>query len=635
MSVRAKGNYAAEAYSLDLVDTTGTVSDLMLGSFPEATSGFTASHLYAIMLEVERKAAIHNVSLIGHCTDSASNSLNALIKLATPSPYLVKNKISFLGLNMKGYFLFAPFFRCKFPSIAYACWDHSGRTVLRNLMNQNRIITAEIQDSGNSMAGGFKSIATVQDLHQLKRVFPASIVKHGDISQHMCQNCDATTRVLKDTVITELQSHVPASNATQLYIQAAVWTHCPYRNEKFGPPPTIVRSLWAGLMTWRRWRQYIILSPTLSLEVHYMSRQHYLTEEVLVHAGINHLLCLYLCFPEISLSDYSLRHTGNRSIEAIHGMFRGGTCSLPITSPNLSFREFLTKMNSAQQIKRAEHFISGIAGNSIMASKKKRKTFAVASNEPCCRDQSAEAYHLPSSYTDFLKEIESACKNGDDDSKQMIEKLVPQMAKVLKSAEKWNDPDVPLDDVPEGIRLAYKLEDVIVPPSNFIADTISRELGAVRNRTIDSHTTPSDSNQALANYLVDIMPSTVDKDQCLQYSGKVFDSQSEQIRAFILLKGLQPHREVPNKNRGKRFAAGEMYVDKPLHVQDNTIEELQYWIVHPTSQILRRGKVFLLGQISLILNDGKPCTCAEKNPSVEVVMTMYEYVPDKKESQVC
>lgn len=72
-----------------------------------------------------------------------------------------------------------------------------------------------------------------------------------------------------------------------------------------------------------------------------------------------------------------------------------------------------------------------------------------------------------------------------------------------------------------------------------------------------------------------------------------------------------------------------MYVDKPLHVQDNTIEELQYWIVHPTSQILRRGKVFLLGQISLILNDGKPCTCAEKNPSVEVVMTMYEYVPDK------
>ena len=110
LSVRAKGNYAAEAYSLDLVDTTGELPDIMLGSFAEATSGVTASHLYAIMLEVERKVAAYNVSLIGHCTDSASNSLNALIKLATPTGYLVKHKISFLGLKLKGFYLYAPFF---------------------------------------------------------------------------------------------------------------------------------------------------------------------------------------------------------------------------------------------------------------------------------------------------------------------------------------------------------------------------------------------------------------------------------------------------------------------------------------------------------------------------------------------
>ena len=39
----------------------------------------------------------HSVSLIGHCIDSVSNSLNALIKLSTPSAYLIENKISFLG----------------------------------------------------------------------------------------------------------------------------------------------------------------------------------------------------------------------------------------------------------------------------------------------------------------------------------------------------------------------------------------------------------------------------------------------------------------------------------------------------------------------------------------------------------
>ena len=108
-------------------------------------------------------------------------------------------------------------------------------------------------------------------------------------------------------------------------------------------------------MTWRRWRQYVLLTPSLSLTTNFISRPHYLTEEVLVHAGINHLLCMYICFPSCDLSEYNLRHTGNRGLEAIHGMFRGGTTSLPITSPNLSFREFLAKINTAQQIQRAEH----------------------------------------------------------------------------------------------------------------------------------------------------------------------------------------------------------------------------------------------------------------------------------------
>ena len=114
-----------------------------------------------------------------------------------------------------------------------------------------------------------------------------------------------------------------------------------------------------------------MLHDSLSLAKHFISRAHYLTEELLVHAGINHLLCMYMCFFGSSLADYSLRHTGNRGLEAIHGMFRGGSTSLPITSANLSFREFLEKMNKAQQIHRAEHALKQIDGNSIVAAKKK------------------------------------------------------------------------------------------------------------------------------------------------------------------------------------------------------------------------------------------------------------------------
>ena len=85
-----------------------------------------------------------------------------------------------------------------------------------------------------------------------------------------------------------------------------------------------------------------------------------MTEELLVHAGINHQLALFFAFHQLPITDYSLRHTGNRGIEAIkfYGIFRGGAASLPITAPNLSFREFLSKMNSTSQIHTAEHNIT-------------------------------------------------------------------------------------------------------------------------------------------------------------------------------------------------------------------------------------------------------------------------------------
>jgi len=307
--------------------------------------------------------------------------------------------------------------------------------------------------------------------------------------------------------------------------------------------------------------------------------------------------------------------------------FRGeGTCSLPITSPNLSFREFLSKMNKAQQIQRAEHLLRGITGNSIVAAKKKRKTCAAASNESSSSQQSAQEYHLPPTCDKFLEELKEACQKGDDDSKKMIENLAPQMAAMLKEGKQWKEPDVPLEDVPDSIRIVSSIHDVNIVMGDFISDIITRELGISGSELPNpDNSIPDESNQALANYLVDIMPSTIDKDQSLPYKGKVFDSKGEQIRATTLLKGLQPHREAPSKNRGKRFAAGEIISDKPLYVLGNNIEELQFWSVYPTSQVLRKAKVFLLGRITLILNEGKPCANAEKNPSVEVVLTIYEY----------
>lgn len=85
--------------------------------------------IYSIMLEVEKKAIQHNLSLTGHCTDSTSNALNALLMLAMPTKYLVEEfDVTYLGLSRPDYFLFAPFCS-RYPSIAYLCWDHLERIV--------------------------------------------------------------------------------------------------------------------------------------------------------------------------------------------------------------------------------------------------------------------------------------------------------------------------------------------------------------------------------------------------------------------------------------------------------------------------------------------------------------------------
>ena len=175
-------------------------------------------------------------------------------------------------------------------------------------------------------------------------------------------------------------------------------------------------------MTWRRWRRYIQITDGLFLTHNFISRAHYLTEELLVHAGINHQLVLYLCFPELDIKEYSMRNSGNRGIEDNkHGVFRGTSAVLPITAVNLSFREFLERMNETLQVRQSEQHLQRIKGNPLQATKK-QFTYARESTDP---DRSSQTYETPSTNGKFLKELNKACDLGNLDSQRAIEKLSP------------------------------------------------------------------------------------------------------------------------------------------------------------------------------------------------------------------
>ena len=463
------------------------------------------------MLEVEKLALKHKIPLTGHCTDSAASALNALLKLASPTTFIgLLPETHFIGLPVSNFFFFAPLLR-SYPSIAYPCWDHSSRTVLRNLMNDNiTIVCSTIPNQGDGIQ--LYQTASIRDLHTLKNRLPNSSVQHSDINRNIKQNCDATTRVLTRATIEDLATHVPESRGTQLYLQAAVWTHEPFRNNKFGPPPVVARSLWAGLMTWRRWRRYIQSTPGLTLTNNFISRSHYMTEELLVHAGINHLLSLFYAFPHLPVSEYSLRNTGNRGLEAIHGIFRGGSASLPITSPNLSFREFLSKMNQTLQVHQAEQNLKQISGHTIVASKKKR---VVCAHESC--DQaSEEEYTKPETYKEFVEQIMQACMDGDEDSKVAITQLAPDMASVLKTISEWDSPNVGIDLPPSNMSVVTA---AVYTPSTctqqLLESLIEKILGSstystpASNRDSTQLTYP-DITEAYANFLTDVTVTECD-----------------------------------------------------------------------------------------------------------------------------
>ena len=256
-------------------------------------------------------------------------------------------------------------------------------------------------------------------------------------------------------------------------------------------------------------------------------------------------------------------------------MFRGGTSSLPITSPNLSFREFLDKMNTAQQIQRAEHDLNKIEGSTVVASKKKRKTFATASRE--ASEHSTANYVLPECYDTFRIQLQDACTQGDLDARQAIERLAPHMATTLKSLEngkQWESPDVPLDDVPAGIQIVTSVEGVHPPEPDFLDKLIMKELGQFRQPPRETQAAVScEPNEALANFLLDVSlaPDTTPAGS-LPSKGKLTTVQGEEMTVSTLLKGLQPQREVPSKDRGRRFAAGRLAADRPLHVAGNEVE---------------------------------------------------------------
>jgi len=162
------------------------------------------------------------------------------------------------------------------------------------------------------------------------------------------------------------------------------------------------------------------------------------------------------------------------------------------------------------QIKKAEHSLQKISGNTITTTKKKKIIYAKDSNELPCRTTS---YTKPDTYQKFVEDLISACKKGDADSRTLLQELTPHFVSCLQKHEEWLSPALSVevsDDVPVIVR-DEEWSSLLEPPENIFDKLIASTMGPdldLEDATMETeHCSPDDThdetNEALGNLLKD------------------------------------------------------------------------------------------------------------------------------------
>ena len=95
-------------------------------------------------------------------------------------------------------------------------------------------------------------------------------------------------------------------------------------------------------------------------------------------------------------------------------------------------------MNKAVQVSSVEHELKKVEGNTIVTSKKRRKIYAKESAD--APSTALSSYMKPDTYNELVNNLTEACRQGEAEAKEVVEKLAPHMAKTLKDKNKWGIP---------------------------------------------------------------------------------------------------------------------------------------------------------------------------------------------------
>lgn len=443
------------------------------------------------------------IHLLGYSTDSAGFSLSAAVHLMTPRAEDIANGVRYLGLGVEDEKFLAPYY-WFLPAICYLDYDHEQRLCLKNLKYETRQLTFWKEE------GCITRMASIQHLKDLRQQCQEkgldSGLKATDlILIYFCdQNSDACERLFTERIADLLDTHVPGSQGTSLYIRSVFHLIEPFRKPDFGSPSDVQQSVSCGITILRLWRKVVELQKLLlhskpgakktpANRGNFVTRGCYLTAEILFAAATLHQLAMFLHFPNEAEAWASPYNSGTKTTERIISELQGKTTELQSLDSQPTFGDMLDRSAKVQFNLNAKRRIAAAGIYVKSSSKRKRWAFAFKPRE---RPRESARLHEVTSYTDFRNMQKEAHRRGVRDGQDLFEKYMPRSCvDLLKENDSWDMPykfNHPSDlQMCDGeLPANYNKLDLDVSAGSLVKNI---ELELLKDQDEDDHNTASDN----------------------------------------------------------------------------------------------------------------------------------------------
>ena len=590
--------------------------------WPVPSHGMTAKCLLKIWAKIrymcyytkDNQKRSNPIRLMGHSTDAAGFSLSAAILLMTPNAAHLKNKVKFLNLGVPGERFVAPYYWNLCPTIAYLDWDHAQRCLLRCLKYPTRQLTMFKSRDGSKLA-------TINHLKQLKSMLDKSSVKsnlHDDdlvILKFHDQQIDAAYRVFSLNVVDHLETYVPGSDATCLYISAIFHLINPFRTFNAGTPADVQTSVSLGIMILRLWKKYLEIrglplhsKPGTKNDTskcgHFITYGSFMSAEILFAAATLHNLALYRHHQQTGLRWVSPRLSGTRTTERIICELQGKTSEIQSLDQQPTFADMLHRASAVQFNQNVTKDIGKQPGITVAASTSRKRTlydFHEQTEAAACTD-------YPQTYLEFKKQQQSAHFKGIEKAHELIEKYVPEMKEVLVDSDAWDMPYtfanpegtlfVDEEDLPE----TYNKLQVDMNSGNFEVDAGVEGLSmedAEETEDAENGCTPNSANHTTEPHEGDTgLPEDDylhenDQTDNSWYITRSVGKKTSKIHISKALKIIMGRREHVSRERSRRHFVSPNLPDFPAINKEHDLHVGKLYAVR-VSNSFKVGKLLVL-----------------------------------------